>query len=113
MEAAIVSLINKIGNEPLAIIFLSILILRYLFIFIKDTIWPRIMKRPKKINLYEWMVEEKKEREERQKVLDQSLEEFRGNLQRIEGEIEVLSEAVTNHDELNISQSLGIFESQV
>jgi len=113
MESAIVTLISKIGNEPLAILFLVFLFIKFIVHILRDYVWPLIMKRPKKIKFDKWATEEKLEREERQKITDNALAEFRQDLQEIKGEIDILSEAVANHDELNISQSMGIFENMV
>ena len=95
MEAAIVALITKIGNEPVAFVALSVFGIAYLIKFFKDVVWPLITKRPKKVKF------------------DLLATEIRQSLQEIKGEIDALSEAVTNHDKLNTSQSLGIFENQV
>jgi len=99
VESAIVTLISKIGNEPLAILFLVFLFIKFIVHILRDYVWPLVMKRPKKIRFDKWATEEKLEREERQKITDNALAEFRQDLQEIKGEIDVLSEAVANHDD--------------
>jgi len=77
LESAIVTLVTKIGHEPVAIFFLVAFSAKFLFVFFKDTVLPWITKKPKKVNLADWMANEKKEREERQGTLDSTLQELK------------------------------------